>query len=129
MDYREYAAPAGQRMEGVNMSFGKMTAFIEIKSQTDTKDSEGFIAKTYTLIAAVRAYREGRYGSQRWANLAAFSDATDLFRFRKIPGVQVTTDHFLICDGDRYEIISVENVKGRGMYIEVLAKKVVPTIG
>ena len=28
-----------------------------------------------------------------------------------------------------YDIVSVENVKGRGMYIEVLAKRSEPTIG
>ena len=40
-----------------------------------------------------------------------------------------STDQFLICDDCRYDIVSVENVKGRGMYIEVLAKKEVPTVG
>ena len=74
-------------------------------------------------------YREGRHGSQRWANLAVFSEATDLFRFRCIPGLTITIDQFLICDNCRYDIVSVEDVKGRGMYIEVLAKKEVPTVG
>ena len=66
---------------------------------------------------------------QRWVNLAAFSEATDLFRFRCIPGLTVTTDQFLICDDCRYDIVSVENVKGSGMYIEALAKKVVSSSG
>ena len=35
----------------------------------------------------------------------------------------------MICDDFRYDIVSVEDVKGRGMYIEVLAKKEVPTVG
>ena len=65
----------------------------------------------------------------RWANLAAFSEATDLFRFRCIPDLTVTADQFLICDDCRYDIVSVEDVKGCGMYIEVLAKKEVPTVG
>lgn len=56
-----------------------------------------------------------------------FSEATDLFRFRTIPGVRVTTDCFILCDGDRFDITSVEDVKGKGMYIEVLAKKVTPS--
>lgn len=111
------------------MSFGKMNGFADIVSVTHKTDSEGFSVLEDTVVASIRVYREGRHGSQRWANLAAFSSATDLFRFRCIPGVTVTTDHFLICDGDRFEITSVENVKGRGMYIEVLAKKVVPTVG
>ena len=111
------------------MSFGKMNTFLSIIEKQFTQDEDGFKTETDVTVAEVRAYREGRHGSQRWANLAAFSEATDLFRFRCIPELTVTTDHFLICDDCRYDIVSVENVKGRGMYIEVLAKKEVPTVG
>ena len=111
------------------MSFGKMNGFADIVITKKIKDSEGFSATVDEVLASVRVYREGRHGSQRWANLAAFSEATDLFRFRVIPGLTVTTDHILVCDGDRLDITSVENVKGRGMYTEVLAKKVVATNG
>ena len=110
------------------MSFGKMNGFADIVETRQIKDSEGFSTTQDEVLASVRVYREGRHGSQRWANLAVFSEATDLFRFRCIPGLTVTTDHFLICDGERFNIISVENVKGRGMYIEVLAKRSGPTI-
>ena len=111
------------------MSFGKMNGFADIVETRQVKDSEGFNHSEDEVLASVRVYREGRHGSQRWANLAAFSEATDLFRFRRIPGLTITTDHFLIWDGERFNIISVENVKGRGMYIEVLAKRSEPTIG
>ena len=111
------------------MSFGKMNGFADIVETRQIKDSEGFSTTQDEVLASVRVYREGRHGSQRWANLAVFSEATDLFRFRCIPGLTVTTDHFLICDGERFNIISVENVKGRGMYSEVLAKRSEPTIG
>ena len=111
------------------MSFGKMNGFADIVSVKRVKDSEGFSAATDEILASVRVYREGRHGSQRWANLSAFSEATDLFRFRVIPGVDVTTDHIIVCEGGRFNITSVEDVKGRGMYIEVLAKKVEPTNG
>ena len=123
-------------LEGVNIesevlvvSFGKMNGFADIKVVTKTKDSEGFAITSETVIASIRVYREGRHGSERWANLATFSEATDLFRFRAIPGVEVTTEHFIECDGERFGITSVENVKGRGMYTEILAKKVVSRIG
>jgi len=33
----------------------------------------------------------------------------------------------IICEGKRYEITSVENVKGRNMYTEILAKEVHPS--
>lgn len=111
------------------MSFGKMNGFAEIKAIQKKKDSEGFATQVEVALASVRVYREGRHGSEKWANLAAFSEATDLFRFRAIPGVTVTTEHFIVCEGERFNITSVENVKGRGMYIEVLAKKVVSSVG
>lgn len=111
------------------MSFGKMNTFIDVGVFKKMKDAEGFATSTYEGVAFVRAYREGRHGSQRWANLASFSEATDLFRFRTIPGTTITTDHILYCNGDKFDIISVEDVKGRGMYLEVLAKKVVSASG
>ena len=111
------------------MSYGNMNSFADIVKTKRVKDSEGFTSTVEEVIASIRVYREGRHGSQRWANLAAFSEATDLFRFRSIPGVDITTDHILITEDGRFEITSVEDVKGRGMYTEVLAKKVVATRG
>ena len=109
------------------MSFGKMNTFIDIIEKTTIKDSDGFSTERDNVLASVRAYREGRHGSEKWANRATFSEATDLFRFRFIPEITVTTSMVLVCDGDRFEITSVENVKGRGMYLEVLAKEVKPS--
>ena len=111
----------------MNMSYGKMNTFIDLVEKQTVKDSEGFSTETDIVLASVRAYREGRHGSEKWANRAQFSEATDLFRFRCIPGVTVTTAMVVINDGGRFEITSVENVKGRGMYIEVLAKEVKPS--
>lgn len=108
------------------MSFGRMNTQISIAREVVTKDAEGFATKTDQVIASVFAYREGRHGSQKWVNRAAFTEATDLFRFRAIPGLTVSTVHMILCGNDRFEITSVEDVKGRGMYLEVLAKKVTP---
>ncbi len=109
------------------MSFGKMNTFIDIIERVTVKDSEGFSTEIDNIIASVRAYREGRHGTEKWANRATFSEATDLFCFRCIPGTTVTTTMLIACEDGRYEITSVEDVKGRGMYIEVLAKEVKPS--
>ena len=106
------------------MSFGKMNNFIDIIENITIKDKEGFSTKSDHIVASVRAYREGRHGNEKWANRATFSEATDLFRFRYIPGITVTTAMIIVCQDGRFEITSVEDVKGRGMYIEVLAKEV-----
>lgn len=109
------------------MSFGKMNTQIQITQKQITLDDEGFQTESNVVVATVRAYREGRHGSEKWANRAAFSEATDLFRFRTIPGVKISTDMRLFCDGSIFEITSVEDVKGIGMYIEVLCKEVQPS--
>ena len=129
MDCGQHAT-ASRPFVGIwHMSFGKMNTRISIAIETIVKDAEGFATKTDTILASVHAYREGRHGSQKWVNRAAFSEATDLFCFRKIPGLIVTTEHVILCDGERYEITSVEDVKGRNMYLEVLAKRIEATHG
>jgi head-tail adaptor len=109
------------------MSFGKMTAFIDIIETVQAKDAEGFSTSQDTVVASVRAYREDRHGNVMWANRAAFSNASTLFRFRVIPNVTVSTKNQIICGDERFKIFSVENVRGKGMYIEVLAERLEAT--
>ena len=125
MGYGEYAVAVRQAVD--SMSFGKMNRFIEITQKQVITDNEGFQSETDVVLAKVRAYREGRHGSEKWANRAVFSEATDLFRFRTIPGLKISTDMRILCDGAIFEITSVEDVKGRGMYVEALAKEVEPS--
>ncbi len=106
-----------------------MNTFVDIVSTQPVKDSEGFAIKGDTVLASIRAYKEDRHGSESWANRAAFSKASALFRFRKIPGLEITTSLVLVCADGRYNIVSVEDVKGRGMYIEALAEKEVTASG
>lgn len=108
------------------MAIGRMTSTISLVSKAVFTDAEGFATETTTVEATVRAYREGRHGSEAWRNRAAFTEATDLFVIRN-PGIPVKTDMAVICGSDVFEITSVENVKGRGMYVEILAKEVKPS--
>ena len=111
------------------MSYGKMNVFIDIVTVEPTKDTEGFVTVGDTVLANVRAYKEDRHGNEKWANRAAFSTAASLFRFRKIPGLTITTTMFIVSEGERYNIVSVEDVKGRGMYLEILAEKIEQSAG
>ena len=107
------------------MSLGRMNCFIDIVSIVPvTIDSEGFGTKDETILASVRAYKEERRGSERWANLAAFSEATALFRFRVIPEITVTEALTIVNDGKRYRITDVQYGRGRGMYVECLCTSV-----
>jgi len=109
------------------MSFGKMNSFIDIISKEEVEDDDGYSTIVDVTVASVRAYREYRSGTKKWANRALFSEATNLFRFRHIPGVTLTTAMTIVCEGSRFSITSIEDVAGRGMYIEVLAKEVKQT--
>lgn len=106
------------------MAFGKMNTLIDVIKTTSVRDAEGFASTGDTILASIRAYKEERHSSERWANRAQFSNATALFRFRMIPGISITTELFIVCGDGRYNITSVEDVSGRGMYVEVLAEKV-----
>ena len=111
------------------MGLGLMNKKASICTITNTIDSEGFRTQTVAVLAEARVFVEERHGSERWANLAAFSEATNLIKLRRIPTLTITTKNYLLIDNIRYDILSVENVKGRGMYIELLAKKVEPSNG
>ncbi len=106
------------------MSFGKMNSFIEIISTVPAKDAEGFATIGDTVLANVRAYFEPRNTTEKWRNNAAFAEATALFRFRAIPGVTIDSTLYILCSDERYRVISAEDVRGRGLYYEVLCSRV-----
>ena len=108
-----------------------MSTPINIISTDPIKDAEGFVTKGDNIIASVKAYKEVRNTTAKWERIignAAFSSVTAMFRFRKIPGLTVTTSHFISAADGRYNIINAEDVRGRGMYIEVLAEKLEGTV-
>ncbi|MDL2318590.1 head-tail adaptor protein [Eubacteriales bacterium OttesenSCG-928-A19] len=110
------------------MAYGKMNTFIDLLAIDHIKDVDGFSKTVESVVASVRAYKEDRHGSVGWANRAAFSSATAMFRLRIIPGLTVDASHIIVCGDGRYRISSVEDVEGRGMYLEILAEKEEPTM-
>jgi len=106
------------------MTIGSMDTFIDIISTEPFKDSEGFVTHGDNVVASVRVYYEPKNSTQKWLNTANFVTANALFKFRKIPKLTVTTSMFISCEHGRFKILSVEDVKQRGMYISVLAEKV-----
>ncbi len=105
------------------MSFGKMNAFITFYAKRKGTDEEGFYTEQPKKLRTFRAYREDRHGSAAWKNRASYSPATTLFRVRRDPSFPVTHDLFIECGGEKFEIHSIEDVKGRGMYLEILAER------
>jgi head-tail adaptor len=108
------------------MAYGKMNTPVHIITTEPGKDAEGFAVKGDIVLATIRAYKEIRSTSAKWEKIigsAAFAKVTAIFRFRIIPGLTVTTSHFLSDGEGRYNIVSAEDVRGRGMYVEVLAER------
>jgi len=104
-----------------------MNTLIDIISSAPAKDAEGFATTVDTVLATVRAYKEVRNTSARWERIigsAAFAHVTALFRFRKIPGLKVDAAMFITDADGRYNIVSAEDVRDRGMYVEALAEKI-----
>ena len=104
------------------MSFGKMNTAITILRVEQSTDAAGFAAPRDVVIASVRAYKEDRHGSVKRANRAAFSEATALFRFRVIPSLSIESLYIIVCELKRFEVLSVEVL--RGMYCDCLVKEV-----
>ena len=108
------------------MSYGKMRSRILFCKKFTDKDADGFAREAEAPVAEVRAYREDRHGTESWRNRAAFTTAATLFRFRNVPGLRITADLCVVCDGEEFDIFSVEDVRGRGMYTEILCERVKP---
>ena len=106
------------------MALGRMTTAITIIRVEQGTDAAGFAAPRDVVLASVRAYREDRHGSVKWANRAAFSEATALFRFRVIPNLDIMPLYYIVCGLKRYEVLSVEVI--RGMYVEALVREIHP---
>jgi hypothetical protein len=107
------------------MSFGKMNTRIDIIDTVPVKDNEGFASKGEQVIASIRAYRDERHGSRKWANMAAYTKANATFQMRRIPDVLIEPGMLIRCDTGEYRILSVEDIIG--LYIEVAAEKLEAT--
>jgi hypothetical protein len=108
------------------MGFGKMNKTADIAYVRHIKDAQGFASEVTGILASTKVYKEDKSATKKWAGLAAFSGATTLFRFRAIPGLAVIPAMLIFCDGGRYRVLSAEDVRGRGRYVEVLAERIEP---
>ncbi|MDD4688513.1 MAG: head-tail adaptor protein [Eubacteriales bacterium] len=102
------------------MSFGKLNTQIQILTSQPTKDADGFVTNSDTQVAEVRAYFEQKNSTEKWLNMAQNSEVNALFRMRAIPNLTITNKHYILCGGIKYNIYSIENIRNRGMYLEIL---------
>ena len=105
------------------MALGRLDTPITFTLLSKEKDEEGFSNMVSHPIACVRAYKEDKNTTEKWANKALLEDVTTLFQIRYLPNIKITTDMQIECFDGTYDIKSVENIKGRNMYLQILAKK------
>lgn len=105
------------------MAISELNTPISIIQIGYTKDKDGFAVEVENIVASVRAYKEDKNTTEKWSNRALFQEASALFKVRYIQRVTITTDMKIDCGGTRYNITSVENVHGKNMYLEILARK------
>jgi hypothetical protein len=112
------------------MGVSQMDVFIQVIAREPVKDAEGFGTQQDIVLFSGRAYKsvtEG--GSERWRNEAVFSEELTSFRLRCVPGLKITTEHFIVDEDGRYNITKVDNVSGRGMYVNLTASLIKPAKG
>ena len=107
-------------------NIGQMNTTIDIITTEPYKDAEGFVTRGDRILATVKSYKETRNTTARWERIigsAAFANVAAFFRFRKISGLDVKASHFIADSEGRYNIVSAEDVRGKGMYVEALCER------
>ena len=104
------------------MSYGKMTVPVILYRRVYTKDEDGFTVPREEPVASVRAYFEPRNATEKWTNRAVLKEASALFRFRYIPAVKIDSSMVIDCLGERYNVVSVENVRQKNMFYEIIGR-------
>jgi head-tail adaptor len=92
-------------------------------------DAEGFSVSQSIPVMEAKAEVELKKANEFWANLAAWSEVDAIFRIRRKPGVEIDSSMLLIAPDGEYNVTSVDSIKGRGMYIEIMAKRISPSEG
>ena len=110
-------------MEGLDMALGLMNKKIYICALENTTDQDGFTSQQFKRLKETRAIVEEKHLNEKWSNYATFVDAEILFQLRAFPNFNLELEDYVEYQGQIYNIINVENIKGRNMYIEVLAKR------
>ncbi len=104
------------------MSIGDLNTPIQILRLRFGRDRDGFQTVFDDIIACVRARAEMRNATEKWSSRAVLREASAVFTFRRIPHIDITTDMVIVCGADRYNIVSVENVRSRNLYTQVVAR-------
>ncbi|MBQ3265066.1 MAG: head-tail adaptor protein [Ruminococcus sp.] len=122
-DYDDYMeSHLTVRLKATILRLGKFTSNLTILQKVKKQDDDGFTSQTETAVATVPCYHERRDASTRWDHLTTFAEVTDLFQIKKLPEVELSRSYLIEHGGDRFEILYIEPIKGRGVYLQILAR-------
>jgi len=112
------------------VSFGKMTTPVVLigLGEYSIGDDGSAVDNPYN-IKRTFAYMEQRNFGKRWINLAEWTEASVMFRLCFDPSLVLDDIRRVQVDkpsGKTYKVLSIENVRGRSMYIEILAELIEP---
>lgn len=102
---------------------GKYRHKIDIYQITTTKDSQGFLTKTKTLVMSPHAYIKTTRGMTIIKNNSDFEKAFTNFTIR-FPHTPITRDMVIEYNGKTYEIQYLSNVDEANVELEMQCKEV-----
>lgn len=100
---------------------GEMRTRVTLQSRSVSVETGGFQTPGWSTIAQVWAKWVNVHGGEAWqaASLQAEQAATVTIRYRS----DVDVSCAVLKGADRYEIVSLDNVRERGEYIELKVKR------
>ncbi len=108
-------------LNGKTTNPGELRTRITIETRTASADAGGFPSASWTTLASVWAKWTNLHGSEVWAANAvqANEPATVLIRYRR----DVDATCAVVKGGQRYEIVSLDNIRERGEYMEMKVQR------
>lgn len=103
----------------MKMSKTEYGSFVDIDYFTD---DEGFRLTKERLLDTVPITVEHKAATEKWINNALLSDASAVVRLR-YPSFCISTKTALIIGEKRYNILSVENVRDRNRWLELVVRE------
>lgn len=107
------------------MSYGKMNNQITFIQKVKSKDNDGFAVFENKKIGMARAYVQEKNSTEKWANKTILNDASAIFTIRFDKTLKIDRTMMIEFNGDLYEIINIENIRQKNMYVEIIGKLVV----
>lgn len=95
---------------------------IRIVEPTYGKDADGFPTVSERTVAQIPCRMEVKNATEKWTLRSDLKEANAILTFRCIRGVTITRFMTVYIGDEMYDIVNVEDVRGRGMYTQLIVK-------